>query len=87
MVEPEGRARGRVSLPAPKVPRAFFIKSMDKFRTLSSGREVKELDKAITLEVYTKCPEKWMLIDLETEQVYTGSENQERGKQWKLIEK
>lgn len=60
---------------------------MKNFRTLSSGRQAKELDKAITLEVYTKCPEKWMLIDLETGQVYTGSENQERGKQWKLIKK
>jgi len=61
---------------------------MDKFRTLPYGSgAVKELDKAITLEVYTKCPEKWMLIDLETGQVYTGSENQERGKQWKLIKK
>ena len=60
---------------------------MGKFRTLDSGRQVKELDKAITLEVYTKCPEKWLLVDLETGQVYYGTESQERGKQWKRIDK
>ena len=58
---------------------------MKNFRTLSSGRQVKELDKAINLEVYTRCPEKWMLIDLETDQIYIGTENRERGKQWQLI--
>ena len=41
-------------------------------RTLLDGREVKELQKAITLKVYTKCPEKWMLVDLQTGQRYIG---------------
>lgn len=29
----------------------------------------------VTLQVKTKCPEKWLLVDRETGQVYQGSEN------------
>lgn len=60
---------------------------MDKHRVLPTGTLAKELDKAITLEVYTRCPSKWILTDLETGQVYAGTENPERGEQWKLIKK
>jgi hypothetical protein len=31
------------------------------------------LDNAVTLSVTTKCPEKWLLVDRETGQVYQGS--------------
>lgn len=41
-------------------------------RKLVDGTEVAELDEAITLTVYTKCPEKWMLVDKETGEVYLG---------------
>lgn len=41
-------------------------------RTLLDGTEVEELDKAITLEVYTKCPEKWLLTDMQTGEKYIG---------------
>lgn len=47
--------------------------------------EIPELDKAITLSVYTKVPLKWILIDTETLDVYKGSNNLEIGKQWKKI--
>jgi hypothetical protein len=43
-----------------------------KYRTLKDGSVVEELDTPITLEVYTKCPEKWLLVDLETGERYTG---------------
>lgn len=33
-----------------------------------------ELDKPVTLTVYTKSPTKWLLVDRETGQVYEGSE-------------
>lgn len=33
-----------------------------------------ELDKPVTLTVYTKSPQKWLLIDRETGVVYEGSE-------------
>jgi hypothetical protein len=41
-------------------------------RTLLDGQEVSELDKAVTLKVYTKCPEKYMLIDMQTGERYIG---------------
>ena len=41
-------------------------------RKLLDGSEVAELATAKTLEVVTKCPEKWMLVDLETGERYIG---------------
>lgn len=41
-------------------------------RKLIDGTNVQELEEAKTLTVYTKCPEKYMLIDMETGQIYTG---------------
>ena len=35
----------------------------------------KTILKSVNLHVKTKCPEKWLLIDRETGQVYQGSEN------------
>lgn len=54
-------------------------------RKLIDGSEVPELDTAQTLTVTTKCPEKWLLVDRETGEIYTpyptlGS------KQWKKID-
>lgn len=41
-------------------------------RKLIDNTEVKELDTPKTLTVKTKCPEKWLLIDMETGQHYRG---------------
>jgi hypothetical protein len=41
-------------------------------RKLLDGNEVPELDEPKILTVKTKCPEKWLLIDLETGERYTG---------------
>ena len=41
-------------------------------RTLLDGQEVQDHNTPITLEVYTKCPEKWMLIDMQTGEKYIG---------------
>lgn len=41
-------------------------------RKLQNGQEVPELEEAKILTVKTKCPEKWLLIDLETGERYTG---------------
>jgi hypothetical protein len=41
-------------------------------RKLLDGKEVPELDIAKTLKVKTKCPEKWLLSDLETGEQYIG---------------
>jgi glycosidase len=35
----------------------------------------KSLNQDITLQVRTKSPEKWLLVDRETGQIYQGSEN------------
>lgn len=32
-----------------------------------------ELDAAVTISIYTKSPEKWLLVDRETGEVYEGS--------------
>jgi hypothetical protein len=53
-------------------------------RKLIDNREVMELDNPITLEVYTKCPEKWLLIDLETGEHYTGHTTDGKN-HWKKI--
>ena len=42
---------------------------------MRNGFEFEELDSAITLEVHTLSPTKWMLVDRETGQVYTGNKN------------
>ena len=45
------------------------------FRKLKNGKECEELDHAIALIIYTKCPEKYKLIDLETGEEYLGCKN------------
>lgn len=41
-------------------------------RNLLNGTSVVELEESKTLTVKTKCPEKWLLIDQETGEVYRG---------------
>ena len=43
-----------------------------KQRTLQSGSTVTDLPTPITLEVYTRCPEKYKLTDMETGEEYIG---------------
>ena len=55
--------------------------SKDKFRKLKENqvsfkwpsKDVEELDVPIQLSVITKAPEKYVLLDLETGQVFVGS--------------
>jgi hypothetical protein len=54
-------------------------------RTLLDGTKVEELIEPITLEIYTKCPSKWRLYDLETGQWYQGTNNPLKRKQWEKI--
>ena len=51
-------------------------------------REVKtfeELENSVNLTVKTKCPEKWMLCDKETGEVYIGQVTKEKNS-WKKID-
>jgi hypothetical protein len=57
-----------------------------KTRTLTDGTEVQELDHPLILEIKTKCPEKWLLIDTETGEKYQGSNSIEKYRQWKRID-
>jgi len=36
-------------------------------------KEFKEFNKPVDLIVHTKCPDKWLLIDRETGEMYQGS--------------
>jgi len=54
-------------------------------RKLIDGAEVQEYDKAIDLTIHTKCPEKWLLIDLETGQEYRGSKDPNLYGKWKRV--
>lgn len=42
-------------------------------RKLRSGRAVPELAESLTLDLITRCPDKWVSIDLETGDVWAGS--------------
>lgn len=55
-----------------------------KTRKLLDGREVPELEGSKVLSVKTKCPEKWLLIDLETGERYTGY-NTDGNLDWKRV--
>ncbi len=54
-------------------------------RTLIDGTIVNELEEAKTLTVFTKCPEKYMLVDMETGQTYVGHATEGKNS-WKLIQ-
>ena len=54
-------------------------------RKLIDGTEVIELTNPIILTVKTKCPEKWILVDKETGETYTGYNTQGKNS-WKKIQ-
>jgi hypothetical protein len=54
-------------------------------RKLIDGTEVIELNNPIILTVKTKCPEKWILVDKETGETYTGYNTQGKNS-WKKIQ-
>ena len=55
-------------------------------RKLQDGRDVEELEMPVKLEIYTKCPEKWLLIDLEPGEHYTGYTSEGK-RHWKKLER
>ena len=54
-------------------------------RKLLDGSEVEEFDQAVDLTIHTKCPSKWLLIDLETGAEYIGSEKPNFYGKWKRV--
>ena len=56
-------------------------------RKLLDGTSVPALDIAVTLQIHTKCPNKYKLIDMETGAEYIGQLPQEGQLHWQLITK
>lgn len=54
-------------------------------RTLINGETSEELSEPHTLNIITRCPTKWVLQDLETGQIYRGTNSTEIKSQWKEI--
>jgi hypothetical protein len=40
---------------------------------MRSSKEYENFEESVDLLVHTKCPEKWLLIDRETGQIYQGN--------------
>ena len=40
---------------------------------MRSSKDYETLEESVDLLVHTKCPEKWLLIDRETGQIYQGN--------------
>jgi len=59
---------------------------MENFRILQNGTEVKELEENITLRVYTKCPSKYKLVDMETGEEYVGQDHRYNNYHWKKVD-
>ena len=56
-----------------------------KSRFLQDGSSVAEIDDPVTLNVYTRCPGKYRLVDMETGEEYIGQAPKENGYHWKKI--
>jgi hypothetical protein len=54
-------------------------------RKLQDGTWAEELEETKILTVKTKCPEKWMLVDKETGEVYIGYTSNGKNS-WKKID-
>jgi len=55
-------------------------------RKLLDGTEAPVFDIAVQLVVYTKCPNKYKLVDLETGEEYIGQLPQKDQPHWKRID-
>ena len=58
---------------------------MSNKRNLKSGVTVPELDSPVVLEIKTKCPNKWKLVDLETGEEYIGTAPGEHHMFWRKV--
>lgn len=55
-------------------------------RKLIDGTTAPNLEENITLKVYTKCPSKYKLIDMETGEEYIGQDPRYHNYHWKRKE-
>ena len=54
-------------------------------RILKDGTTVSNLDENITLKIYTKCPSKYKLVDMETGEEYVGQDPRHHNHHWKKL--
>lgn len=54
-------------------------------RKLLHGEIVESLPSPVDLSIHTKCPRKWMLIDLETGQQYRGLNEPGQYGKWERV--
>jgi hypothetical protein len=54
-------------------------------RILKDGRVVEELEVARQLWIKTRCPDKWLLLDMETGEQYAGR-NTEGSQSWERVD-
>ena len=52
-----------------------WIVTMQQERTLKSGRQVAELDAVVSLTLTTRCPAKYITVDMETGEVWSWLAN------------
>jgi len=50
-----------------------IAKKEDQVRVLRSGRKVPEFPETTKLEIATRCPRKWISVDMETGEAWAGS--------------
>lgn len=55
-------------------------------RKLIDGTTVSELPEPVLLIVKTRCPHKYLLIDLETDETYRGTDSNQPGSHWVKID-
>ena len=58
-----------------------------KIRELITGDEAEEYPDAVDLTIHTKCPSKWLLIDLQTGQMYRGTKEPNQWGKWRKLKK
>ena len=56
-----------------------------KIRKLINGDSAENNSEPTDLTIHTKCPSKWILIDLETGQMYRGLKNPDKWGKWKRL--
>jgi hypothetical protein len=56
------------------------------YRKLLNGQEVEELKQPVVLQVVTRCPDKYKLIDMETGQEYIGQDTTKNKYSWSKID-
>lgn len=58
-----------------------------KIRELITGEHAEEYKDATDLDIHTRCPEKWLLIDLETGQMYRGMKSPGPYGKWRRLQR